>query len=347
MPACDRVKEMNTPIAYSGIRLLMLALNATSSAVAAPARVRMPLENTSLWPRRVNWRGMNASPTLVPNSSGGVDEVEAGEVAGAGAVQGVAVPPGIQADQVEGDCGEHVLEVGLGQPAVAGVADAGDRDGLADGALDPGAEGVARLPGSGALRGAGGLEGVMEAAGADGELPPATLGGGAPGADRARPADRGGELHHDRVGAPLGAGTPPGAQVALRAGRLLGVEVDGERRRPETVGGPGLRGGVGQQRGDEQLDRRVAGVDVVLAGEQVPLGEVLVDRLGHLRVGHGRVGGRHVGDQVGPLDGRRLLAVGAAGQVRVAGVAGLGEVHLVAVPEAVPLDTPAGVGVVR
>src|SRR6266545_7281053 len=150
--------------------------------------------------------------TLVPNSSGGVDEVEAGEVAGAGAVQGVAVPPGIQADQVEGDCGEHVLEVGLGQPAVAGVADAGDRDGLADGALDPGAEGVARLPGSGALRGAGGLEGVMEAAGADGELPPATLGGGAPGADRARPADRGGELHHDRVGAPLGAGTPPGAQ---------------------------------------------------------------------------------------------------------------------------------------
>src|SRR6266508_5231052 len=113
--------------------------------------------------------GSGGRLTLVPNSSGGVDEVEAGEVAGAGAVQGVAVPPGIQADQVEGDCGEHVLEVGLGQPAVAGVADAGDRDGLADGALDPGAEGVARLPGSGALRGAGGLEGVMEAAGADGE----------------------------------------------------------------------------------------------------------------------------------------------------------------------------------
>ncbi|MGW3473557.1 hypothetical protein ACWDKQ_35085 [Saccharopolyspora sp. NPDC000995] len=47
---------------------------------------------------------------------------EAGEMAGAGLVECVTVPLGIEADQVERDSGEHVLQVGFGQYAVTGVA---------------------------------------------------------------------------------------------------------------------------------------------------------------------------------------------------------------------------------
>src|SRR6266540_5163142 len=185
--------------------------------------------------------------TLVANSgSCGERELEASEVAGAGAVQGVAVPPGVEADEVEGDRRVDVFEVGLGQPAVAGAAHAGDGDGLPDGALDPGAQGVSRLPVPGALRGAGGLQGVVEPARLDGELPAAAFGGGALLADRARPACPRGELHHHRLVAVLGGLVPGGAGLALRAGGLPGVPVDGERPRLEPAGGPGLGGGVGQ-----------------------------------------------------------------------------------------------------
>src|SRR6266540_1189995 len=189
----------------------------------------------------------SAMKTLVANSgSCGERELEASEVAGAGAVQGVAVPPGVEADEVEGDRRVDVFEVGLGQPAVAGAAHAGDGDGLPDGALDPGAQGVSRLPVPGALRGAGGLQGVVEPARLDGELPAAAFGGGALLADRARPACPRGELHHHRLVAVLGGLVPGGAGLALRAGGLPGVPVDGERPRLEPAGGPGLGGGVGQ-----------------------------------------------------------------------------------------------------
>lgn len=60
-------------------------------------------------------------------------------MAGAGAVEGVVVPVGVEADEVEGDGGVHVLQVGLGQPAVAGVAEVGDGDAWADGGLGTGA----------------------------------------------------------------------------------------------------------------------------------------------------------------------------------------------------------------
>jgi hypothetical protein len=63
-------------------------------------------------------------------------------VAGAGSVHGVVVPVGVEVDEVEGDGGEHVLEVDFAQAPVAGVADAGDREGLVDGAFDAGAQGV-------------------------------------------------------------------------------------------------------------------------------------------------------------------------------------------------------------
>src|SRR5262245_37526262 len=62
MPAWDRVNEVNTPRAYSGIIAETLALNSRITIVAAPARARMPLENTRRWPRLVSWRGMNESP---------------------------------------------------------------------------------------------------------------------------------------------------------------------------------------------------------------------------------------------------------------------------------------------
>ena len=73
-------------------------------------------------------------------------EFEAGEVAGSGAVQSVPVPVGVEPDEVERDGGVDVFEPGLGQAAVAGAARPGDRDGLADGALDTGPPGVAGLP---------------------------------------------------------------------------------------------------------------------------------------------------------------------------------------------------------
>ncbi|SRR6266542_5798558 len=92
--------------------------------------------------------------TLLANSGSCCEgEFEAGEVAGAGAVQGVAVPPGVQADEVEGDRCVDVFEVGFGQAAVAGLAGAGDGDGLMDGAFDTGAEAILGLPaGAGAAR---------------------------------------------------------------------------------------------------------------------------------------------------------------------------------------------------
>jgi hypothetical protein len=59
-------------------------------------------------------------------------------VAGADAIERVPVPPGVQADEVERHGGEDVFEVDLRQAPVARPADTGDRDGLADGALNSG-----------------------------------------------------------------------------------------------------------------------------------------------------------------------------------------------------------------
>ena len=149
---------------------------------------------------------------------------EAGEVAGSGAVEGVAVPVGVQPDQVERDRGVDVFEPGFGQPAVAGAADPGDRDGLADGSLDPCSAGVVGLPVRGVLGGPGGELGVVDLAWGHGELA-AVLGVGGAGAlvaDRAGSAGGGRELDHDGVGAALGDRVPAGGALALRAGGLGG-----------------------------------------------------------------------------------------------------------------------------
>src|SRR5260221_448488 len=83
------------------------------------------------------------------------------------------------------------------------------------------------------------------------------------------------------------------------------------------------------------------------AGSQrAPVGQAGVDRLGHVAGGLGGVRGLHVRDQMGG-GGILILAVAAAAAVTAAGVAGLGDVHLVAVPEGVALDAPPGIEVIR
>ncbi len=47
IPACESVKHMNTPRAYSGISALVLPWNAMISTAAAPVSRRMPLLWTS------------------------------------------------------------------------------------------------------------------------------------------------------------------------------------------------------------------------------------------------------------------------------------------------------------
>jgi len=110
------------------------------------------------------------------------------------------------------------------------------------------------------------------------------------------------------------------------------------------------------QRGHQQFRRRIARVHIVLARQQAPPGQAGVDRRGHLAVGHGRIRGLHVHDQMRGRYSRTVVAVtfaaGAAARggvvvPGVAGVAGLGDVHLVAVPEGVTLDAPPSIEVIR
>ena len=70
IPAWDRVKPVNTPTAYRGIRALMLPLNTTISTPATAARKMMPLENTSRSPRLANWRGRKPSRAMMEDNRG-------------------------------------------------------------------------------------------------------------------------------------------------------------------------------------------------------------------------------------------------------------------------------------
>jgi len=95
-------------------------------------------------------------PELHLSGSGCELVAEAGESAGPGREGWLAgVPVGVEADDVDGGGGEGVLEADLGQAAVAGPSEAGDVEGLVDGALDSGAECVLGLPGLRGLLGPG------------------------------------------------------------------------------------------------------------------------------------------------------------------------------------------------
>ena len=98
---------------------------------------------------------------------------------------------------------------------------------------------------------------------------------------------------------------------------------------------------------------------------QVLARELVIDGAGHLVVGHRGIGGGHVGDQVREYQVRAVLVMPAVLRARPGGasvrpcrraglagagrgvVAGLGNVQLVAQPELLSLDAPAGVGVIR
>jgi uncharacterized membrane protein len=68
--------------------------------------------------------------TLLPIWLRGEAEFESGEVAGVAPIERLAVPPGVQPDEVERDGSVDVFEVGLGQAAVAGASHPGNRYGL-------------------------------------------------------------------------------------------------------------------------------------------------------------------------------------------------------------------------
>src|SRR5712675_200504 len=121
-----------------------------------------------------------------------------------GPVQGLAGPPGVQPDQVDGGGCGVVFQTGLGQAEVAGVADAGDVGGLGDGALNPG-------PGGG--------DGLVDRAGAEADLAAVAGCGGALAAGRAGPAGRLAGPGQDDVGAVAADSRGPGAgDGALGAG---------------------------------------------------------------------------------------------------------------------------------
>src|ERR1700756_4672779 len=91
-------------------------------------------------------------------------EVEPLKVGGPGPVEGLAGPPGVEPDEVDGGGCGVVFQAGFGQAEVAGAADAGDVGGLGDGAFDPGADAVPVLPGVAGLPGAGGDDRLVDPA---------------------------------------------------------------------------------------------------------------------------------------------------------------------------------------
>jgi hypothetical protein len=158
-----------------------------------------------------------------------------------------------------------VLQVGLGQPAVAGLVQVAAPGGLGDGALDAGAVGVALAPGVGSLLGAELLLGFVLGAGPEGEVA-----GQDRGADAAGSVGAGGAVGRaegrldDRQPVAAGGlppvaagGLPPvAAGVAVGAGDLLVVPVDAEPGEVKAVLVAGLSAGVRRQRAD-QLDTGV------------------------------------------------------------------------------------------
>src|SRR5574340_1656973 len=165
----------------------------------------------------------------LPICSGCELVVEAGESAGPGREgRPAGIPVGVEADDVDGGGGEGVLETDLGQAAIAGPAEAGDVEGLVDGALDPGAQGVLGLPGLAGLLGPGTGQGLVEFPGAEAEHAGASRRGGALVLGRAGVAVGAGELDDDGVAAVLPDGEPAGAGAALWAAGLADRPVDAE-----------------------------------------------------------------------------------------------------------------------
>jgi hypothetical protein len=98
-----------------------------------------------------------------------------GESGGPAAGRGGSGRPGVDADEVEGQRGQGVLQVGLGQAAVAGLVEVAAAGGLGDQALHAAAQGVAAVPGVGGLLGPELLLDLVLAAGQEGHMPGVVL----------------------------------------------------------------------------------------------------------------------------------------------------------------------------
>jgi hypothetical protein len=109
-----------------------------------------------------------------------------------------------------------VLQVGLGQAAVAGLVEVTQPGGLGDQALDAAAQGVAAAPVAGGLLGPEPLLDLLLAAGQEGQVPGVILRAGAAGPVRAGAAVRlaeGGP--DDRQAVAAAGGLPVAADLAL------------------------------------------------------------------------------------------------------------------------------------
>ena len=70
MPACESVKAVKTPIAYSGMSASTRPRNATTSTIETMARATIPALNASRSPRYANWRGMKPSRARIEATRG-------------------------------------------------------------------------------------------------------------------------------------------------------------------------------------------------------------------------------------------------------------------------------------
>lgn len=122
---------------------------------------------------------------------------------------------------------------------VASPAEAGDVEGLVEGALGPGVEGVFGLPGLGGLVGPGIGQGLVEFLRAEAEGAGAACGGRVLVLDGVGMAVGAGELNGVAAGLP--GGEPAGAGADLRAAGLTELPVDAEGALLESGAGPGLR----------------------------------------------------------------------------------------------------------
>jgi hypothetical protein len=133
---------------------------------------------------------------------------------------------------------------------------------------------------------------------------------------------------------------PVDTSMALGAARPLGLPIDDEGLEVIALPCPPLPA-VGPERrtdhidlmlglgGDEQVCIDIAAVEQVRAREELPLGEVAVDRRAHDAVLRGRRCREHLGDQIG-----------------LTHIAGLGEMELIAHPMGIAFTAVAGFQVI-
>jgi hypothetical protein len=222
------------------------------------------------------------------------------------------------------------------QPKVPTLAQVKAPDALREAALDPGPQGILGFELGGFLSLSRGLDGLVVGLQPDGELPRGVFRRGARRTGGTR-ATRGPVKPdaNDRISRDIVPRPPVDTGMTLGTARLLGFPIDdkgleviafpfpslptvGPKRRPNYID---LMLRLG---GDEEVRIDISAVQQMRARAELPLGEVTVDRGAHDAILRGRWRREHLGDQIG-----------------LAGIAGLGEMHLIAHPMGVPFTTVA------